>query len=119
MAFVITRLCRDCVDASCVAVCPTDCIVRYRGPEDPAFPNQLFVAPDDCIDCGLCEAECPWEAIRGDVDVPEAFAADVALNAVASEKPELFEVPDVTQKPRPTPAKVAANKRRWGLGEDQ
>ena len=86
MAFVITRLCRDCVDSSCVPVCPVpDCIVEHRPPPGAAaLPNQLFINPDACIDCGACEPECPWEAICEEGDVPAAFDDDVALNAITA-----------------------------------
>ena len=92
MAYVITRLCRDCIDSACVEVCPEpDCIVEHR-PADgaSALPNQLFINPDQCIDCGACEPECPWEAIAPEDDVPRAFVADIALNAIAAARPAEF-----------------------------
>ena len=77
MAWVITRLCRDCVDMSCVEVCPVDCIYQYKGEDTETFPNQLFIDPEECINCGVCEPECPWEAIFEDEQVPEVFQADI------------------------------------------
>src|SRR3954467_3055043 len=67
VTYVITRLCRDCVDSSCVSVCPIpDCIVEHRPSQGsaaaPPLPNQLFINPDACIACGACEPECPWNA---------------------------------------------------------
>jgi len=40
MAWIITRLCRDCIDTACVSVCPVDCIYRYQGKDRQAFPNR-------------------------------------------------------------------------------
>src|SRR5262245_4722524 len=92
MSFVITRLCRDCVDGSCIPVCPVaDCIVEHR-PKDRSseLPNQLFINPDECIHCGMCLPECPWEAIYPEEDVPEHFKDDVALNALAAARTTEF-----------------------------
>ena len=117
MAYVITRLCRDCKDMSCVNVCPKDCILEHRPPSGTSdLPNQLFIDPDDCIDCGACVPECPWEAIFPDVDVPDAFVPDVALNALVRERRAEFRLPEVERRELPTPAAIEANKDRWGLG---
>jgi NAD-dependent dihydropyrimidine dehydrogenase PreA subunit len=72
MVFVITQPCIDTRDQSCVAVCPVDCI--YVG------ERMLYVHPDECIDCGACEAECPVEAIVPEASVPEEMQAFVAIN---------------------------------------
>jgi ferredoxin len=116
MAWVITRLCIDCVDMSCVEVCPVDCIVQYKG-EDGEWPNQLFIDLEECINCGVCEPECPWEAIFEDEQVPEVFAEDVALNAKIVETRDDFEVPEKEDKPAPTPDQVQANKEKWGFAD--
>ena len=115
MAYVITRLCRDCVDGSCVDVCPEpDCIVEHRPPEGtPRLPNQLFINPDQCIDCGACEPECPWEAIALDEDVPSLFAGDIALNAIVAARPNEFVEAAIGTRPKPDPAQVNENRRRW------
>ena len=76
MAWVITRLCRDCVDQACVEVCPVDCIYGYDGSDAATFPNQLYIDPEECINCGVCEPECPWEAIFEDEQVPDVFQED-------------------------------------------
>lgn len=115
MTWVITRLCRDCVDQSCVDVCPVECIYEYTGPDKESFPNQLYIHPDECIDCGACEPECPWEAIFEDVAVPDLFKADTPLNAAMMEIKEQFRVPQHEPKPPPTPEDVVANKKKWGL----
>ena len=115
MPLVITRLCRDNVDGACVAVCPGDCIKQYTGDDANLFPNQLYIDPDECIDCGVCAPECPWEAIYEDEEVPDSFEDDTALNAKITEYADNFEVPEVTQKDAPDPDAIEANKKKWGL----
>jgi len=114
MAWVITRLCRDCVDQSCVEVCPVDCIYGYTGDDAASFPNQLYIDPEECISCGVCEPECPWEAIFEDEQVPPVFRDDTALNARIVEAKGDFQVPPKAEKPRPTPEQIAENKQKWG-----
>ena len=63
MTFVVTDACIKCKYTDCVAVCPVDCF--YEG------ENTLVIHPDECIDCGVCEPECPAGAILPDM-VPEA-----------------------------------------------
>ncbi len=58
MAYVVTDACIRCKFTDCVAVCPVDCF--YEG------ENMLVIHPDECIDCGVCEPECPADAIRPD-----------------------------------------------------
>ncbi|MCH2187433.1 4Fe-4S binding protein, partial [Myxococcota bacterium] len=62
MTWVITSLCRDKKDMACVEVCPVDCIVVRKDGADAEWPDQLYIDPDECISCGVCEPECPWEA---------------------------------------------------------
>ena len=62
MAFVITESCIRCKYTDCVEVCPVDCF--YEG------PNFLVINPDECIDCALCEPECPVNAIYSEDDLP-------------------------------------------------
>ncbi len=114
MTWVITRLCRDCVDQSCVEVCPVDCIYEYTGDDKESFPNQLYIDPEECINCGVCEPECPWEAIFEDEQVPEIFQADTELNAKIIAIRDQFEVPVKPETETPTPADVEANKKKWG-----
>ena len=115
MAWVITRLCRDCVDQACVDVCPVECIYAYTGDDKERFPNQLYIDPDECIDCGACEPECPWEAIFEDVSVPSVCEDDTALNAQIMEEKDSFEVPTHEEGESPTPEQVAENKKKWGV----
>lgn len=60
MTFVVTDVCIKCKYTDCVEVCPVDCF--YEG------ENMLVIHPDECIDCGVCEPECPIEAIIPDAD---------------------------------------------------
>ncbi len=113
MPWVITKLCRDCVDLGCVEVCPVDCIYEYTGSDREKFPNQLYIEPEECIDCGVCEPECPWEAIYEDQQVPEIFESDTALNAEIVDLKDDFQVPEVVDMPKPTPEAVAQNKLKW------
>jgi ferredoxin len=62
MTYVITEPCIGVKDRACVDVCPVDCI--YEG------EDQLYIHPDECIDCGACEPECPVTAIFPEEDVP-------------------------------------------------
>jgi ferredoxin len=63
MPYVVTENCIKCKYTDCVEVCPVDCF--YEG------DNMLVIQPDECIDCGVCEPECPAEAIIPDTE-PEA-----------------------------------------------
>ena len=72
MAYVITEPCIDVKDKACVEVCPVDCI--YEG------PNQLFIHPDECIDCGACEPVCPVKAIFTEDETPEPSKQFIELN---------------------------------------
>ncbi|WP_103380837.1 4Fe-4S dicluster domain-containing protein [Pseudonocardia dioxanivorans] len=62
MAYVITDACWDVKDASCVGVCPVDCI--HPGPDEPGFAEakQLYINPDECVDCDACADVCPMGA---------------------------------------------------------
>lgn len=75
MAYVITEPCIGTKDASCVDVCPVDCI--YTTPEDP----QYYINPETCIDCAACEAVCPVSAIYFEEDVPAQWKGYLQINA--------------------------------------
>lgn len=77
MTYVIAQPCIDVKDKACVDVCPVDCI----HPVDGEDVNQLFIDPDECIDCGACEPECPVEAIFTEEDLPEEWAHFTKINA--------------------------------------
>ena len=72
MAYIIAEPCIGTKDASCVAVCPVDCI--YEG------DDQYYINPDECIDCGACEPECPVEAIFPEDALPDKWNAFVEIN---------------------------------------
>ena len=79
MAFVVTESCIKCKYTDCVEVCPVDCF--HEG------PNFLVIDPEECIDCTLCEPECPVEAIFSDMSIPEEYLGWVEINATAEEYP--------------------------------
>jgi ferredoxin len=81
MAYVITEPCAAVKDKACVAVCPCDCIREGQVEYEGKTYDQLFINPDDCIDCGLCESECPVSAIFLDIDVPTKWRDYIAINA--------------------------------------
>lgn len=80
MPFVITQLCIGTKDASCVEVCPVDCI--HPSPGEPGYESseQLYINPVECIDCGACEPACPVSAIYEEATVPEKWKSDIAKN---------------------------------------
>ncbi|MDC0292308.1 ferredoxin family protein [Candidatus Binatia bacterium] len=115
MSYIVTRLCRDCVDTGCVAVCPVDCIYEYKGSDKDSFPNQLYINPDECIDCGACEPECPWQAIYEEVAVPEVFTDDTPLNYKMIDDMDNFEVKEQEKTDHPSEDAIEENKKKWGL----
>jgi len=85
MTYVVTESCIKCKYTDCVDVCPVDCFREG--------PNMLVIDPDECIDCTLCVAECPVEAIFAEDDVPVAQREFIALNAQLSK-----DWPAITEK---------------------
>lgn len=84
MTYVVTENCIKCKYKDCVEVCPVDCF--HEG------PNFLVIDPDECIDCTLCEPECPAKAIYPEDDVPAGQELFIALNAeLAKEWPVITE----------------------------
>ena len=81
MAYVITEPCIGVKDKSCMAVCPCDCIQEGIVEKDGQRYDMLFIDPAHCIDCGLCEAECPVEAIFQESDVPRLWQKFTEINA--------------------------------------
>jgi ferredoxin len=87
MTFVVTENCIKCKYTDCVDVCPVDCF--HEG------PNFLVIDPDECIDCTLCEPECPAHAIFSEDEVPEGMKQFIDLNKqLAKEWPSITEVQD-------------------------
>ncbi len=72
MTYIIAEPCIGEKDRSCVDVCPVDCI--YEG------DDMLYIHPDECIDCGACEPECPVTAIFTDDDTPVAWHSYIEKN---------------------------------------
>ena len=90
MAYIIADPCVGTCDTACVEVCPVDCI---HGPEDkegagaeakePGFAptgKMLYIDPEECIDCGACEPECPVEAIFEEEATPEEWKHFIKIN---------------------------------------
>ena len=76
MTYIVDEQCVKCKTMDCVEVCPVDCF--YEG------ENMLVIHPDECIDCGVCEPECPVEAIHPDTD--DGMEKWVEMNRKYSEK---------------------------------
>jgi len=94
MTYVVVEDCIKCKYTDCVDVCPVDCF--HEG------PNFLVIDPEECIDCTLCEPECPIGAIFADDDVPEGQEKYIALNAELSLE---WPVINVSKDPLPDAAK--------------
>ncbi|MDX2164577.1 MAG: ferredoxin family protein [Gammaproteobacteria bacterium] len=90
MAFVVTENCIKCKFTDCVEVCPVDCF--YEG------PNFIAINPDECIDCALCEPECPSKAIFSEDDLPDQFKNFKELNKELSQT-----WPNLTRRKDPLP----------------
>lgn len=90
MTYVVLENCIKCKYTDCVEVCPVDCF--HEG------PNFLVIDPEECIDCGVCEPECPVEAIVPEDDVPAGQDHMIALNA------ELVEQWPVITEKKETPS---------------
>lgn len=100
MTFVVTENCQRCRFTDCVSVCPVDC---FYGDD-----QQLYINPDECIDCGACEPECPVEAIYDEANLPKDQEKWLAVNAERA--PTLQ---NITQK---QPALPGAEERKTELG---
>ena len=104
MTYVVTESCIKCKYTDCVEVCPVDCF--YEGPEF------LVIHPDECIDCGLCEPECPIEAIFADDELPANQIEFVEINARLA---DVYE--NITEAKEPLPDadnfKDLENKREF------
>jgi ferredoxin len=87
MTFVVGENCIKCKLTDCVEVCPVDCF--YEG------PNMLVIHPDECIDCALCEPECPVDAIYSEDELPTDQVEFLALNQELAETwPNITEMKD-------------------------
>ena len=102
MTYIVTDPCVKCKLMDCVEVCPVDCF--YEG------ENFLVINPDECIDCGVCEPECPVDAIKPDTeDDPDGRWLQVNASYAKS-------WPNITRKGEP-PADAAKWERETGKFE--
>ncbi|MEP7008465.1 MAG: ferredoxin FdxA [Sphingomonas bacterium] len=99
MTYVVTDACIKCKYMDCVEVCPVDCF--YEG------ENMLVINPSECIDCGVCEPECPAEAILPDTE--SGLEQWLELNNSFSSQ-----WPNVTRKNDQTPADADEHKGETG-----
>lgn len=81
MTYVITQPCIGVKDASCVDVCPVDCIHPSQNEEGFEAAEQLYINPDECIDCGACEPACPVTAIFEESAIPDEWKHFIKINA--------------------------------------
>lgn len=83
MTYVICEPCVDVKDSVCVDICPCDSINPNPALESEVHEavDQLFIDPETCIECGVCEPECPVEAIYFEEDVPEEWEHYIEINA--------------------------------------
>jgi len=93
MTFLVTESCIKCKYTDCVEVCPVDCF--HEG------PNMLVIDPEECIDCAMCETECPVEAIISEDDLAEDQQEFLELNVKYSTKWPVI----TSMKPAPDDAK--------------
>ena len=101
MTYLVTEKCIRCKYTDCVEVCPVDCF--YEG------PNMLVIHPDERIDCGLCEPECPVNAIYVEDDLPKKYDIFLTLNAELAKK-----WPNITHRKDPP-----ADADEWKEKEDK
>lgn len=103
MTYVVTENCIQCKYTDCVDACPVDCF--YEG------ENFLVIHPDECIDCALCEPECPAEAIFSEDDLSDSQQIFIEINErlaeiwpnISSQKPALQDA----EKWKDQPGKLA------------
>ena len=88
MTYIVNESCIKCKYMDCVEVCPVDCF--YEG------ENMLVIHPDECIDCGVCEPECPVDAIKPDTEPG-------LLKVAQDQHPICSDWPNITVKREPPP----------------
>ena len=101
MTYIVNDKCIKCKLMDCVEVCPVDCF--YEG------ENMLVIKPDECIDCGVCEPECPVDAIKADSE--NGTASWVELNTKYSQV-----WPNITKK---RPGDVPQDNEKWKTVENK
>ena len=80
MTYIIAEPCINVKDTACVDVCPVDCIHPRKDEAGFAEAAQLYINPDECIDCGACEPACPVAAIFPEAEVPEKWKQFIQIN---------------------------------------
>ena len=93
MACVVSQPCVGCKYTDCVVVCPCECFY--------ADEKQLYIDPEDCIDCEACVSECPVDAIYLDRNIPDQWQSYIELNAEKTRALKLLEGAHVTERIRP------------------
>jgi len=88
MTYIVNDKCIKCKYTDCVEVCPVDCF--YEG------ENMLVIHPDECIDCGVCEPECPVDAIKADIE--PGLEKWLQINRIYADQ-----WPNITSKKPPLP----------------
>ena len=81
MVYVIAEPCIGTKDTARVDVCPVDCIHPKKDEANFETFEQLYIEPDECIDCGACVPACPVSAIFALEDLPEKWSSFTAVNA--------------------------------------
>ena len=81
MTYIITEPCIGTKDTACVDVCPVDCIHPKSDEDGFDEAEQLYIDPDECIDCGACVPACPVEAIFAEEDLPDEWSEYLEINA--------------------------------------
>ena len=81
MTYVIAEPCIEEKDASCVDACPVDCIHPTKDSAEFEAATQLYIDPDECIDCGACVDPCPVDAIFDEADLPAEWEKFTQSNA--------------------------------------
>jgi ferredoxin len=110
MAYVVTENCIMCKHTDCVSVCPVDCF--YEG------ENMLVIDPDECIDCALCEPECPVDAIVADTvpDVEDWLNLNTELVTLWPVITEQIDAPEDAESWKGITNKLQYLSRKPGLG---
>jgi ferredoxin len=110
MTYIVGENCIKCVHTDCVEVCPVDCFYIVKGGKkrnaqdndeqdnNDAEDLMLVIHPDECIDCALCEPECPVDAIFSEDELPEEESELLDINAHFAEHG-----PNITEKQDPPP----------------
>ena len=105
MAYIVMDNCKKCKFTDCVEVCPVDCFYELK--------DQLVIDPEECIDCGACEPECPVEAISDESEISDEQVHSIAFNAEQSAQLKENGVDPIIERKDPLPT---AEERREELG---